>query len=67
MNPDDFVLQVLIDKLAEVNKEIDDTDQWRLQVEAELAQCEDDYNTKILNKNDILMKLKLIDPEGVYE
>jgi hypothetical protein len=67
MNPDEFALQVLKDKLVEVGKKIDDTEDWRLQLQDEMEQCRDDYNTHINNKNDILSKLKIIDPEGVYE
>jgi chromosome segregation ATPase len=67
MNPDEFVLQVLKDKLTEINGKLNDTENWRLQLQDELEQCRDDFNTFTDNKNDVLEKLKLIDPEGVYE
>jgi chromosome segregation ATPase len=64
---DDFTLKVLKNKLSELNKKLEDSETWRLQLQDEMEQCRDDFNTFTDNKNDVLDKLKLIDPEGVYE
>jgi hypothetical protein len=67
MMNEDFALDTLKAKLDEVNQDIVKCENRKSIISAEMAQCAEEHYNHLLNKDDIIMKLKLIDPEGVYE
>jgi hypothetical protein len=61
-----YIKDLLVKQIMEINEEIDSIDQERVNLTSLLATCEDRYNKSVDKKTDIIEKLKLIDPEGVY-
>ena len=61
-----YIKDLLVKQLMEINEEIASIDQERLNLESLLGTCADRYGKSVDKKTDIIEKLKLIDPERVY-
>jgi hypothetical protein len=64
---EEFVVDVLKAKLDEVNQQLLDCESRKAVIMIQMEQCSKEHYNHLLNKDDIITKLKLIDPEGVYE